>query len=71
MQRLAPHFEWILIDSPPVLPLTDSILLQHHVDGTLLVVRAGQTPREAIDDASRSSGRRSSVGRSSTEWTPG
>lgn len=51
MQRLAPHFEWILIDSPPVVPLTDSISLQHHADGTLVVIRAEQTPREAIEQA--------------------
>lgn len=49
MQRLAPHFDWILIDSPPVIPLTDSISLQQHVDASLLVVRAGRTPREAVE----------------------
>lgn len=49
LQQLAPCFDWILIDSPPVIPLTDSISLQQHVDASLLVVRAGQTPRESIE----------------------
>ena len=49
MQRLAPCFDWILIDSPPVIPLTDPLSLQSHADGTLLVVRAGETPREAVE----------------------
>lgn len=49
MQRVAPHFDWILVDSPPAVPLTDAVSLQHHVDATLLVVRAGQTPREALE----------------------
>jgi capsular exopolysaccharide synthesis family protein len=51
LQRLAPHFDWILIDSPPVVLLTDAISLQQHVDGTVMVVRAGRTPREAVGQA--------------------
>jgi protein-tyrosine kinase len=49
IQSLSPCFDWILIDSPPVIPLTDSLSLQQHADGSLLVVRAGQTPREAVE----------------------
>ena len=49
MKQLSSWFDWILIDSPPVVPLTDSISLQQHVDATLLVVRAGRTPREAVE----------------------
>lgn len=49
MQKLSPCFDWILIDSPPVIPVTDPLSLQQHTDGTLLVVRAGQTPREAVE----------------------
>jgi capsular exopolysaccharide synthesis family protein len=49
IQKVSPCFDWILIDSPPVIPLTDSLSLQQHADGCLLVVRAGQTPREAVE----------------------
>ena len=49
MQEIPSFFDWILIDSPPVVPLTDSISMQQHVDATLLVVRAGRTPREAVE----------------------
>jgi capsular exopolysaccharide synthesis family protein len=62
MERLTPHFDWILIDAPPVIPLTDSILLQHHVQGTLLVVRAGQTPKEAIEQSVTLLGRKKICG---------
>ncbi len=48
IQQLAPLFDWVLIDTPPVLPLTDSIALQQHADASLLVVRSGQTPQEAV-----------------------
>ena len=49
MQKLSPCFDWILIDSPPVIHLTDSLSLQQHADASLLVVRAGQTPRETVE----------------------
>ncbi len=49
MQKVVPCFDWVLIDSPPVLPLVDALLLKHHANATLLVARAGKTPREAIE----------------------
>jgi capsular exopolysaccharide synthesis family protein len=51
MQRFSPYFEWILIDTPPVAPLTDTVSLSKHVDATLLVVRADRTPQEAVKEA--------------------
>jgi protein-tyrosine kinase len=41
---LAPHFDWILIDSPPVLAVTDAVDLARAADAVLLVVRGGSTP---------------------------
>lgn len=58
LQRIVPHFDWILIDSPPVLPLTDSLTLAQVADGSLFVVRAGQTPTKAIEDAIEALGRK-------------
>jgi capsular exopolysaccharide synthesis family protein len=51
MKALTPHFKWIVIDSPPVAPLADTLALARHADASLLVVRAGQTPIEAVDAA--------------------
>jgi capsular exopolysaccharide synthesis family protein len=51
MQKLAAHFDWILIDSPPVLPLTDALSLKQHAEASLIVVRAGSTPKDAVDEA--------------------
>jgi capsular exopolysaccharide synthesis family protein len=62
LQTLAPSFDWILIDSPPVIPLTDSLSLQQHVDASLLVVRAGQTPREAVEQTIELLGKKNIVG---------
>jgi len=56
--RLASWFDWIVVDSTPLLPLSDANLWARIVDGTLLVVREGVTPilalkkgLESLDDA--------------------
>ena len=48
MRAVSSHFDWVLIDAPPVLPLTDALLLSRQVDATLLVARAGCTSHQAI-----------------------
>jgi capsular exopolysaccharide synthesis family protein len=48
---LSAQFDWIVIDSPPVAPFTDALTLKKEVDGTLLVVRAGQTPSASVEEA--------------------
>ncbi len=42
---LRARFDWILIDSPPVLPVADAAVLSTKVDAILPVVRAGVTSR--------------------------
>jgi capsular exopolysaccharide synthesis family protein len=37
----------IILDAPPVLPVTDPVILATQVDGVLLVASVGQTTREA------------------------
>ena len=44
LERLAPVFDWIIVDSPPCVPVSDSLVLADHCDGVLLVVRAASTP---------------------------
>lgn len=55
-------FGWVLIDSPPTTPIADILLLRGLADGTLLVGRAGATPREAIEETTRNLGRDHIVG---------
>jgi Mrp family chromosome partitioning ATPase len=54
--RLSSSFSWILIDSPPTTPVADILALKAQADGTLLVARAGATPREAIEESTRNLG---------------
>jgi polysaccharide biosynthesis transport protein len=42
---LREHFDLVLIDSPPVLPVTDAAILSRYADATLVLVAAGQTRR--------------------------
>jgi len=56
MQALSAHFKWIVIDSPPVVPIADALALARHADASLLVVRAGRTPSEAVEKALESLG---------------
>ena len=51
LDRVMPVFDWVILDSAPLLPVADSSLLADLVDGALLVVRAGQTPVETAQRA--------------------
>lgn len=45
---LSRRFDLVLIDSPPVLPVADAIILSGYVDAVLLVAAAGQTRRAEL-----------------------
>jgi Mrp family chromosome partitioning ATPase len=55
-------FKWILIDSTPTTPAAEVLALKERTDATLLVVRAGKTPQEAIEESVLSLGRDHIVG---------
>lgn len=48
MDELKNRFDIILFDSPPVLPVTDAVLLAAKVDGVILVYEAGRTARSVL-----------------------
>jgi polysaccharide biosynthesis transport protein len=49
--ELRTKFKFIVIDSPPVMAATDAVILSVQADGVLLVVRSGETPKEAFTRA--------------------
>lgn len=51
LNRIAPVFDWVFIDSPPCLPVADSSVVAGLCDGVLLVVRAVSTPAEVAQRA--------------------
>jgi protein-tyrosine kinase len=50
LQRVEALFDWIVIDSPPAVPVSDASVLAKVCDGVLMVVRSNATP---IDMARR------------------
>ncbi|MGC1226437.1 MAG: CpsD/CapB family tyrosine-protein kinase [Candidatus Sulfotelmatobacter sp.] len=50
LQRVEPLFDWIVIDSPPAVPVSDASVLAKACDGVVMVVRSNATP---IDMARR------------------
>lgn len=47
-KEISPRFDYILIKSPPLSQLTDAFVLSKKADATIVVVRQGYTPLEAI-----------------------
>ncbi|HZQ21102.1 MAG TPA: CpsD/CapB family tyrosine-protein kinase [Terriglobales bacterium] len=48
MDQLTSWFDWIVIDSPPVLPLADTSIWMRLADGVLLVARQGGTEKKQL-----------------------
>jgi capsular exopolysaccharide synthesis family protein len=48
LRELAERYDTVIIDSPPVLPVTDAQVLAHLVDATIVVVAYGETSRRGL-----------------------
>ena len=48
MGQLANLFDWIIVDSPPLLPLADTTVWARVTDGTLLVAREGKSEKKQL-----------------------
>ena len=51
LQRVEPLFDWIIVDSPPAVPVSDASVLAKACDGVLMVVRSNVTPSDAARKA--------------------
>lgn len=51
LRELRSQYKFIVIDSPPIMAATDAVILSVLADGVLLVVRSGETPKEAFTRA--------------------
>lgn len=50
MDRLSTLFDWVIVDSPPVLPLADTSVWMRIADGVLLVARQGTTEKKYLKE---------------------
>lgn len=62
IERLAPVFDWIILDSPPCLPVADASILAGVCDGVLLVVKSASTPSAVAQRARQELQTRNIVG---------
>jgi capsular exopolysaccharide synthesis family protein len=51
LDQLSDLADVVIVDTPPVLPVTDAAVLAPHVDGVVLVASAGETHRGALTRA--------------------
>lgn len=59
IKELRDHYDMVIIDAPPLLPVADASVLATLADGTILVVKHGKTTRDQVAEAI---GRLSQVG---------
>jgi capsular exopolysaccharide synthesis family protein len=62
LEQVSGVFDWILIDSPPCLPVADANILADICDGVLFVVKARSTPSAVVEKAGRELRGRNVVG---------
>lgn len=51
LDELAGKFDMVIVDSPPIIAVTDAAVLARKVDGVLLVISVGTVPREIAKTA--------------------
>ena len=51
VSTLGEHFDWVLVDSPPVLAVSDAAVVANGASGVVFVVGADQTSRQAAREA--------------------
>lgn len=49
LNLITPNFDWVIVDSPPTLPVHDASVLADLLDGVLFVIRAGSTDAEIVE----------------------
>ena len=62
MAELAQTFDWVVVDTSPVVLLPDANLLAGMVDGAVIVIRAGQTSYDLVERAIQILGRKRILG---------
>ena len=51
LEEMKKHFDYIVLDTPPLQAVADAQILSTKVDGSLIVVRAGVTKKDAVHNA--------------------
>jgi Mrp family chromosome partitioning ATPase len=57
LEEAQDHFDWVIVDAPPVGPVADASLLAERIGAIVFVVRAGRTPYPSVQKALDTLGR--------------
>ena len=51
LEQFKLNFGYVIVDTAPIIPVPDSLILSRQVDGVILVLKAGSTPKEVAKRA--------------------
>ncbi len=51
LEEASSHFDWVVLDAPPMTPMADGSILSRMVDGAVFVIRVGQSQYPAVKKA--------------------
>jgi capsular exopolysaccharide synthesis family protein len=51
LSEVRDRYDYVILDTPPIVPVVDAALLSRVVDGVLVVVSANKTPRKLLEEA--------------------
>jgi capsular exopolysaccharide synthesis family protein len=51
IQEAREQYDYVVLDTPPIVPVPDCRVIAKHVDGFLMIVAAHKTPRKLIEEA--------------------
>ena len=51
LQEARRRFDLVIVDTPPLLPVTDAVVLARALDGIVVVVAANDTPRKLLEES--------------------
>ena len=51
LDELKSKFDYVILDSPPIMPLTDACVISSQADGVIFIVQAHRTPRRVVKQA--------------------
>ena len=62
LQEASAHFDWVVLDAPPMGPMADGSVLSRMVDGAIFIIRAGHSQYPAVRKAVEMVGRERILG---------
>ena len=51
LEEMKEHFDYVILDTPPLQAVADPQILSTKVDGTLVVVRSGKTKKDDVNNS--------------------